>query len=259
MFKKILLTLGSVALSLAFTPQAQADLIQKPVVYTIEQQPYEGYYAINEGLGEKQPVVIVIHDWNGIGEYEKRRVEMLAEQGYAAFAIDLYGQGVRPETTEESQAESSKLYNDRATMRQRLFAGVQEARNLPNIDPTRVVAIGYCFGGASVLELARAGAEIEGFVSFHGGLETPENQTYEQIQAPVLILHGSDDPIAPIEQVSDLAQAMTEAEVDFQIQLYGGVRHSFTLWGAKGDAAQYDATADLASWEALQEFLDKQL
>lgn len=259
MLKKIFLTLSTLALSLTLTPEAHADIIQKPLVYTIEEQPYEGYYAINEALGENQPVVIVIHDWNGIGEYEKRRVQMLAEQGYAAFAIDLYGQGVRPETTEESRAESSKLYSDRTTMRKRLFAGVQQAQNLPQISASGVVAIGYCFGGAAVLELARAGADIDGFVSFHGGLETPENQDYEQVQAPILILHGSDDPVAPLEQVTALAQAMNQAGVDFTMNLYSGVRHSFTVWGARGDSSQYDAAADLDSWDALIDFLGKQL
>ncbi|NBD33352.1 MAG: prolyl oligopeptidase family serine peptidase [Cyanobacteria bacterium] len=259
MLKKLLVTLSSLAFSLALTAPAHADIVQKPIVYTIDEQPYEGYYAINEGLGTDQPVVLLIHDWDGIGEYEKRRVQMLAEQGYAAFAIDLYGQGIRPETTEESQAESNKLYSDRATMRQRLFAGLQEVQNLPGIDGSRVVAIGYCFGGASVLELARSGADIDGFVSFHGGLETPENQNYEQVQAPILILHGSDDPVAPMEQVATLAQAMNEANVDYQMELYGGVRHSFTVWGASGESSQYDASADLASWDALLGFLDTQL
>jgi len=259
MLKKLLVTLSSLAFSLVLTAPAHADIVQKPIVYTIDEQPYEGYYAINEGLGTDQPVVLLIHDWDGIDDYEKRRVQMLAEQGYAAFAIDLYGQGIRPETTEESEAESSKLYSDRETMRQRLFAGLQEAQNLPGIDGSRVVAMGYCFGGASVLELARAGAEIDGFVSFHGGLETPDNQNYEQVQAPILILHGSDDPVAPMEQVTSLAQAMNEAELAYQMEVYGGVRHSFTVWGAQGDSSQYDATADLASWEALLSFLEKQL
>lgn len=259
MFKKLLLTLSSLAVSLTFSAPVYADIVQKPIVYTIDEQPYEGYYAINEGLGTDQPIVLLIHDWNGIGDYEKRRVQMLAEQGYAAFAVDLYGQGIRPETTEKSEAESNKLYRDRATMRQRLFAGLQEAKNLPNIDGSKVVAIGYCFGGASALEFARAGAKIDGFVSFHGNLETPENQNYQDVQAPILILHGSDDPIAPMEQVTALAQAMNEANVDFEMEIYGGVRHSFTVWGSNSDAAQYNATADLASWEALLTFLETQL
>ncbi|MDR9403428.1 MAG: dienelactone hydrolase family protein [Halothece sp. Uz-M2-17] len=259
MLKKLFATLSGLAFSLALTAPAAADIIQNSIVYTIDEQPFEGYYAINEGLGNDQPIVLLIHDWNGIGEYEKRRVQMLAEQGYAAFAIDLYGQGVRPETTEESEAESSKLYRDRATMRKRLFAGLQEAQNLPNIDGSKVVAIGYCFGGASALEFARAGAEIDGFVSFHGGLETPENQDYQEVQAPILVLHGSDDPIAPMEQVAALAQAMNEANVDFEMEIYGGVRHSFTVWGSNSDAARYDATADLASWDALLNFLDTEL
>ncbi|PSO50658.1 MAG: dienelactone hydrolase [Cyanobacteria bacterium SW_9_44_58] len=259
MLKKILFTVTGIALSLAFTPQAHADIIQKPIVYTINEQSYEGYYAINEGLGNEQPVVLLIHDWDGIDGYEKRRVQMLAEQGYAAFAVDLYGQGVRPETAEQARTESNKLYNDRAAMRERLFAGLEQAQTLAGTDEESVVAIGYCFGGAAALEFARAGADIDGFVTFHGSLNTPENQDYQQVKAPIRILHGSEDPIAPLEQVTALAKAMSNANVDYQIELYGGARHSFTVWDAKGDSSQYNARADLASWNALMEFLEKQL
>jgi dienelactone hydrolase len=214
---------------------------------------------MNEGFGDDQPIVMLIHDWNGIGEYEKRRVEMLAEQGYAAFAVDLYGQGVRPTTTEESQAQSSKLYSDRATMRQRLFEGLEEAQSMAGVDPERVVAMGYCFGGAAALEFARAGADIEGFVSFHGGLATPEGQDYSQTQAPVLILHGGNDPVAPMSEVAALADELNKADVEYDMEIYGGVLHSFTVWGAEGDSSRYDPDADTQSWDALMAFLEKQL
>lgn len=259
MLKNILLTLTSLVISLAFMPEANADLIQNPMVYTINEQPYEGYYAINEGLGDEQPVVLLIHDWDGIDEYEKRRVQMLAEQGYAAFALDLYGKGVRPETTEEARNQSTQLYDDRATMRERLFAGLEQAQNLAGVDSDRVVAIGYCFGGAATLELARAGADIEGFVTFHGSLSTPEDQDYKQVQAPIRVFHGAEDPVSPLEEVNQLANAMSEANVNYQIELYGGARHSFTVWEAQGDSSQYNASADLASWKGLMAFLERQL
>ncbi|MDB9527503.1 dienelactone hydrolase family protein [Oscillatoria sp. CS-180] len=260
MLKRVLLVLLTVACLIGLVAvNAKADIVAEPVVYEIDGQPYEGYFAINEGFGDEQPIVLLIHDWNGIGDYEKRRVQMLAERGYAAFAADLYGQGVRPANPEESQAESSKLYSDRPTMRQRLFAGLSEAQSMTGVDPNRVVAMGYCFGGAAVLEFARAGAEIDGFVSFHGSLETPEGQTYEQAQGPILILHGGDDPIAPMSQVAALADELNAAGVDYDMEIYGGVPHSFTVWGASGEATRYDPKADTQSWDTLLMFLDRQI
>jgi dienelactone hydrolase len=260
MLKKFVLVCLAVICVVGLTAiTAKADIIAEPVVYEIDGQPYEGYFAFNQGFGDQQPIVLLIHDWNGIDAYEQRRVQMLAEQGYAAFAADLYGQGVRPTTPEASQAESGKLYRDRSTLRQRLMAGLMQAQSLPGVDPDQVVAIGYCFGGASVLELARAGADIDGFVSFHGGLATPEGQDYSQVKGPILILHGGDDPVAPMSQVATLADALNAAGVEYDMEIYGGARHSFTVWAAEGDSSRYDAQADIQSWDALLTFLDKQL
>ncbi len=236
---------------------AKADIIAESVVYEIEGQPYEGYFAINEGFGAQQPIVLLVHDWDGVDEYEQRRVQMLAESGYAAFAVDLYGQGVRPTTTEESQAESGKLYSDRAAMRQRLYAGLAQAQRMAGVNPNQVVAIGYCFGGASVLEFARAGVGLNGFVSFHGGLETPEGQDYSAVAGPLLILHGGDDPVAPMTQVAALADQFNAAGVDYDMSIYGGARHAFTVWTASGESSRYDAQADIQSWNALLTFLAK--
>jgi dienelactone hydrolase len=255
----VLATTVATLLALGSAITARADILAEPMVYSIAGQPYEGYFAINEGLGDNQPVVMVVHDWNGLGDYEKRRAEMLAEQGYAAFAVDLYGQGVRPSNVEESRAESGKLYQDREAMRTRLAAGLEQAQLLPGVDPERVVAIGYCFGGAAALEMARAGADVDGFVSFHGGLGTPEGQDYSATQGKVLILHGADDPVAPMDTVAQLANELTAAGVDFDMEIYGGARHSFTEWSADRESSRYDAQADLKSWDALLTFLNETL
>ena len=245
----------AVACTLGIATTAQADIVAESVVYTVDGQPYEGYFAVNSGFGDNQPVVLVIHDWNGLDDYEKRRAQMLAEQGFVAFVPDLYGQGVRPSSPEESRAESGKLYGDRATLRQRLMAGMVEAASLDAVDGSRMAAIGYCFGGAAVLEMARAGMDLDGFVSFHGGLSTPADQDYSQVQGPVLILHGTDDPAAPMDEVTDLAIAMNAGEVDYRMELYGGVDHAFTVWGG----SRYDAQADIRSWATMLAFLDKTL
>jgi dienelactone hydrolase len=238
---------------------ARADIVDQTVVYTVAGDTYEGYFVRNEGFGDDQPIVLVIHDWDGLGDYEKRRAQKLAERGYAAFAVDLYGQGVRPTTTEEAQAESGKLYGDRAAMRERLFGSLAQAQTMTGVDPTQAVAIGYCFGGAAVLELARAGADIDGFVSFHGGLVTPEGQDYNNASGPILVLHGADDPVAPMGEVAALADKLTAAGVEFDMEIYGGARHSFTVWSANRDSSRYDAKADTKSWDALLQFLDEQL
>ncbi|MGD1944657.1 MAG: dienelactone hydrolase family protein [Leptolyngbyaceae cyanobacterium] len=260
MLRKLGLLCLAVAAIVGFTmANAKANILAEPVVYEIAGQPYEGYFAINEGFGDDQPIVMLIHDWNGIGDYEQRRVQMLAERGYAAFAVDLYGQGVRPTNPEESRAESSKLYADRATMRQRLATGLAQAQAMAGVDPDRVVAIGYCFGGAAALEMARAGMDIDGYVSFHGGLTTPEDQDYSATTAPILILHGGNDPVAPMADVAALADELNAAEVDYDMEIYGGVLHSFTVWGAESDTSRYDPKADTQSWDALLAFLDRQL
>ena len=260
MLRKIALICLAVAAIVGFTAvSAQADIVTESVVYEIDGQPFEGYFARNTGFGDDQPIVMVVHDWNGLGDYEKRRAQMLAERGYAAFAVDLYGQGVRPTNTEESQEESGKLYSDRATMRQRLLAGLMEAQSMTGVDPERVVAMGYCFGGAAVLEMARAGADLDGFVSFHGSLGTPEGQDYSSTTAPILILHGGNDPVAPMSEVATLADELNLADVPYDMEIYGGVLHSFTVWGADGGSSRYNPQADIQSWNALLDFLERQV
>ena len=248
---------GLLPLMWSLAAPAQAQILAESVVYPVQGQPHEGYFVRNQGYGDRQPLVLLIHDWDGLGDYEQRRAQMLAEQGYATFAIDLYGQGVRPTTPEESRQESGKLYNDRSLLRSRLMASLARAQQLPGVDPDRIVAIGYCFGGASVLELARSGADVDGVVSFHGGLGTPEGQNYEQVKGSVLILHGADDPVAPLSEVAALGEALNAANVPYQMELYGGVEHSFTVWTANRDGARYDAQADRSSWRSLLTFLDQ--
>jgi dienelactone hydrolase len=222
------------ALALLAQPAA-ADIVGESVTYEVNGQTYEGYYARNTALGDNQPTVMIIHDWDGLGDYERRRAQMLAEQGYAAFAADLYGQGVRPDTLEGKKREIGEL-------------GGADADN--------VVAIGYCFGGSAVLELARSGAELEGFVPFHGGLGTPEGQDYANVQGPLLILHGTQDSVSGLDDVADLTQGLDAADADYRVELYGGARHAFTVWTS---AERYHPQADLRSWTALGDFLTREL
>ncbi|MBS3779321.1 MAG: dienelactone hydrolase family protein [Desulfovermiculus sp.] len=253
---KLLLTL--LALLWVFgtaIPGVSAGMVGQDVEYEVSGKMYQGYMVRNTGLGESQPAVMIIHDWDGLGDYEKQRANMLAGEGYAVFAADLYGQGVRPTALQDKKARSGALYADRQEMRTRLLGGLENLRSMEGIDQDRIVVMGYCFGGSATLELARAGADVQGFVSFHGGLDTPEDQDYSQVRVPLFILHGSQDEVASMSDAVDLAAALDREGVDFSMEIYGGARHAFTVWG--GD--RYSRQADLDSWAALKDFLDRQL
>ena len=245
-------------LSFAFAaaaPAFAAGIVGEAVTYEVDGKPYEGYFARNTDIAGKQPVVLLIHDWDGPDAYEQRRAQMLAEHGFAAFAVDLYGKGVRPQTIDDKRAQSGALGNDRPAMRARMAKALEVARGLPGVDAGRVVAIGYCFGGGAVLELARAGTELKGFVTLHGALATPEGQDYKAVKAPILSLHGSNDPSVPMNVVADFAKALNQDGVEHRLEIYGGALHAFTVWGG----SQYQAAADLASWKSLVAFLGERL
>jgi len=239
------------ALALALPLAAQAEIVSGDLVYEVDGERFEGYHARNTALGENQPAVFIVHDWDGLTAYEKRRARMLAEQGYAAFAVDMFGEGIRPESVDHRRALTGELYSDRERMRELAAAGMAAMADQTGFDAGRVVAMGYCFGGTVVLEMARAGMDTDGFVTFHGGLGTPEGQDYADVPAPLLILHGTRDQSVSLSDVTDLAGRLDAADADYRMELYGGARHAFTVFG--GD--RYQATADLRSWEALKDFL----
>ncbi|WP_366654709.1 dienelactone hydrolase family protein [Fodinicurvata sp. EGI_FJ10296] len=246
--------LGSV---LALTPlSASAEIVGESVIYEVDGETFEGYLSRNTALGDDRPTVVIVHDWDGLTEYEMRRADMLAAQGYAAFAIDVYGQDVRPQSTEESQEASGAMYGDRDTFRARLMGGLEALGDIDGVDDDDVVVIGYCFGGAGVLEMARAGADdVEGYVVFHGGLGTPEGQDYGGLDEPMLLLHGSADPVSSMADLAVLTEELDGAGVDHRAMIFGGVGHAFTVWSS-GD---YDLEADRASWQAMLDFLDETL
>jgi dienelactone hydrolase len=207
-----------------------------------------------------RPGVLVVPEWNGIDAYSHKRAAMLAELGYVAFVADIYGKGIRPQGEEEAAAEAGKYRADRALFRARVTAGFEILRQLPGIDTTRLAAIGYCFGGQAVLELARSGADLLGVVSFHGALDTPTPEDARHIRASVLALHGADDPIVPAEAVRGFEAEMRNGGVDWQLVVYGGAVHAFTNWNCGDDPSQgaaYNAKADHRSWAAMRSFLDE--
>jgi dienelactone hydrolase len=221
------------------------------VLYEAAGRTFEAYY-ISPATGA--PLVLLVHDWDGLTDYEITRAKMLVELGYAVFAADLFGAGVRPESLEERQQLTGQLYRDRGQMRALLTAALETARAQAG-DTTRAVAVGYCFGGTAVLELARSGADLDGFAAFHGGLSTPEGQDYSQAIGEYLILHGTADESVSMDVFAALAVELEEAGVSHEMITYGGAPHAFTVSGSD----RYREDADKKSWERFTRFLEEVL
>lgn len=218
-----------------------------PVVYQVDGQEYEGYF---EEAAQGAPLLIMVHDWDGLTEYEVRRAEMLAEQGYNVFGADLFGKGIRPTETEEKKALTGALYQDREKMRRLVQAAYEEGMKL-SAGSSKVVYFGYCFGGAVVLEMARSGAPAAGFVTFHGGLATPEGQSYQDTRGKVMVFHGTADAAISMEEFSSLAVQLENAKIAHEMTTYSGAPHAFTVFGSKS----YHQEADTQSWRRFLSFL----
>ncbi len=257
MERKFILMVLSVFIFSAVMPAA-AKLITQTVEYKQDDAVLEGYLAYDDSFQGKRPGVLVVHEWYGLGNHAKTKAEELAKLGYVALAADIYGKGIRPKTNEEAAKIAGEYRSgDRKLLRTRALAGLNELKKQAFVDPNRTAAIGFCFGGSTVLELARSGADVLGVVSFHGGLSTPNPQDAKNIKAKVLVLHGADDPFESKEEVQAFQEEMRQAKVDWQFFSYGGAVHSFTNPEAGNDnskGAAYNATADRRSWQAMQDF-----
>jgi dienelactone hydrolase len=254
MKKSILLLMMALIL---WSVSAHAELKTIVTEYKHGDTVLEGYLAYDDSVEGKRPGVIVVHEWWGINNYVRMRTEQLAKLGYIAFAIDMYGKGVRAKDAKEAGALSGTYTSDRQLMRSRASAGLEVLKNHSLTDPKRIAAIGYCFGGTTVLEMARGGAELAGVVSFHGGLATPNPGDAKNIKGKILVLHGADDPFVPPKQVMAFQDEMGNAGVDWQMVSYGGAVHSFTNPDSGNDpskGAAYSEKADRRSFEAMKDF-----
>lgn len=239
---------------------ATASVQRRTVEYLQGEAVLAGALVWDTAHPGPRPGVLVVHQWRGLGDYEYKRAEMLARLGYAVFCADIYGKGVRPGTPQEAAQLSGTYKEDRPLLQARVRAALDEFRRHAVVDPTRIAAIGYCFGGTTVLELARSGAVLRGVVSFHGGLGTPSPAERGRVAARVLVLHGADDPFVPPAEVAAFEEEMRKAGVDWQLVSYGGAVHSFTDWNAGSDptrGAAYEEKADRRSWEAMKVFFDE--
>lgn len=219
---------------------------------------FEGYAAIPQPDAGARPCIVLAHEWSGLNEPTKRLAERFAGLGYICFALDVYGKGVRGDPLGDNAHLMDPLTRDRALLRRRLLAGLAAARHFPGVDPARVAAVGYCFGGLCALDLARtASANLAAAVSFHGVLGPPELGEQGRIDASILLLHGWEDPIAPPADVLAIARELTDAQADWQLHAYGHAQHAFTFAGANFPerGVVYDKRADERSWAAMRAHL----
>ncbi len=248
-------TLVALAAALLLAAPASAKLRTKVVQYKDGDVLLEGYAVWEDGFTDKRPGVLVVHEWWGHGPYARHRAEMLAKQGYTAFALDMYGKGVYAKDHEAAGKLAGVYFNDRTAMRKRALLGLEELKKLPYVDPTKLAAIGYCFGGTTVLELARAGTDLRGVASFHGNLATP-TPAAETPKAKIAVYQGADDKMT-LPAVPGFIEEMNKVKADWQLTQYSGAVHSFTVPEAGNDPSTgmaYNKAADDRSWRALLDF-----
>ncbi|CUB06996.1 MAG: dienelactone hydrolase family protein [Tepidiphilus sp.] len=227
------------------------------VEYTHEGTTLEGFLAWDDAITGKRPAVAVVHAWAGRTAFECEKARQLAMMGYVGFAVDLYGKGVLGKSKEENAKLMAPFVENRAKLQGRIAQAIETLRAQPEVDAEKIAAIGFCFGGLTVLDLARTGADVRGVASFHGLFTPPGNTAGKKIKAKVLALHGWDDPMVPPNMVVDFAKEMTEAGADWQLHAFGNTMHAFTLPEANDPSfgTVYEPKADARSWAILREFL----
>jgi dienelactone hydrolase len=235
---------------------SRAAIHTETVEYKQGDATLEGVLVYDDAIQGKRPGILVVHQWFGLTDYEKRRATMLAQLGYVAFCADIYGKDARPKNVQEAGPLAGKYKNDRALLRARVNAALDVLKKNELVDTKRVAAIGYCFGGTTVIELARSGADLNGVVSFHGGLDSPTPADGKNIKCKVLALAGADDPFQKPEDLTAFESEMRDNKVDWQIVFYGGAVHAFTQPdpGFVNAGAKYNEKADKRSWEAMKTF-----
>jgi dienelactone hydrolase len=217
----------------------------------------EAFFAFDDSIVGRRPAVLISHAWGGRDEFVAEKAKRLAQLGYLGFALDMYGNGKLGGSAEENNQLMQPFLADRAMLQQRIKAALATVKLMPWVDDSKIAAMGFCFGGLCVLDLARTGVDIKGVVSFHGLLGAPDNLKDVAIMAKILALHGHDDPMVPIEQVVAFEQEMTAAGADWQLHAYGNTMHAFTNPVAYNPdfGTIYQVDADRRSWVAMQNFL----
>ena len=248
---------GALALVGLGLTAVEAKVVTQTVTYRQDGTVMRGFLAYDDGLKGKRPGVLVVHEWWGLNDFARERALKLAGLGYVALAADMYGGGATTRDREEAGKLAGALLKNPDLLRARAQAALQVLAADPRVDPKRLAAIGFCFGGTTVLELAYSGADLAGVVSFHGGLPRPQPGDLQRLKAKILVLHGADDPLVPAADLTAFEQAMRQAGADWQMVFFGGAVHAFTNPAAgdnKASGAAYDARAARRAFRYMQEF-----
>lgn len=235
-------------------------VITETISYSRDGVPLEGYLAYDDAIEGKRPGVLVVHEWWGLNQYARNRAEQLAGLGYIAFAVDMYGKGKVTEHPDKAAEWMKQVTGNIEKWRRRAMAGLEILKQRPRTQTGSIAAIGYCFGGSTVQQLAYSGADIKGVVSFHGSLVMPPEDLTSGIPAKMLILHGASDPMTKLESIPGYITAMEKSGIDWQLIIYGGAKHSFTNPNADQfgmDALAYSKSADRRSWANMKLFFDE--
>ena len=247
----------------AFAVTAQAGVITKEVTYTANGLNHKGYLAFDDAVKGKRPGVLVVHEWWGQNDYIRKRARMLAELGFVALALDMYGEGKQAAHPEDAGKFSSAVMKNLDVAEQRFRAGLNLLKQQPQTNTQQIAAIGYCFGGGVVLAMARRGVGLKGVASFHGSLGAGAPVAAGKVKAKVLVLNGADDPFVKPEQISAFKKEMKTAGVDYEFVNYPGAKHAFTNPGATANGKkfnlplEYNAAVDKESWQKLQTFFQE--
>jgi dienelactone hydrolase len=241
----------------------QAGVVEREIDYESQNVSLKGFVAYDDSIQGRRPGVLVVHEWWGHNDYARERTRMLAKLGYVALAVDMYGDGKVAAHPDDAKKFSAEIKQNLPLAKARFLAALNALNLQPTVDTDRVAAIGYCFGGAIVLEMARAGMDLDAVVSFHGSLSAQQPAQPGKVQARILVAHGGADPMVSDEQMTAFIHEMNQAGADFQINVYEGAGHSFTNpaadeYGARFNLPlKYDRQADEASWQAMRTLLDE--
>lgn len=241
----------------------QKNIVTEDVTYTADGVNLKGYIAYDANMTEKRPGILVVHEWWGHNDYSRKRAEMLAELGYTALAVDMYGEGKNTEHPEDANKFMMSVFENLEAGEARFNAALDLLKSQPSVNPDKIAAIGYCFGGAIVLHMARIGADIDGVVSFHGSLDSFHAPEPGTVDTQILVFHGANDGLVPPEKLEAFRAEMDKANADYEVVVFEGVPHSFTNPAADKFAEEfelplgYDKNADEASWQGMQDFFKK--
>jgi dienelactone hydrolase len=253
--------LFALLLLLCWNTDAFCAIVGEPVTYKAGDVALQGYLAYDDSISEKRPGILVVHEWWGLNEYTRERARMLAQLGYTAMAVDMYGEGKQAEHPDDAGKFAAAVRQNLPAAMQRFTAAMDILQKHPTVDPEHIAAIGYCFGGGMVLEMARQGLDLDAVVSFHGSLATEHPAAPGTVKARILVCNGADDKLISPEQIEAFHKEMKAAGVDYTFISYPGAKHSFTNPGADIYAQKfnmpigYNEDADRKSWQDMQDFL----